>query len=258
VTSLSHPRGRPCLVAIEVVSNYILVEKFTEDRKEETWHKELKCRLEGLNVTIDQIVSDLCGAIRACAKGFDAKHIPELFHVQYEICKAVSAPLGSQARAVEKELTAAQEKVQKLTCKPRRLIIEERKRQDDELKRTAANHEKLQIEHDIKTKRQHTVKGAIKEIGKIHHPIDLKTGQLQTAKKMRERFEEQLQEIEKSAQEAGLKQSSMNRLAKARRALDGIVAYLEYFFMLYGCFVSQLQLTAEQAVFFKDVIFPLA
>lgn len=36
-------RGRrPCLVGIELVSNYILIEKFTDDRKAETWKKEIE------------------------------------------------------------------------------------------------------------------------------------------------------------------------------------------------------------------------
>src|SRR5580658_7538679 len=56
-------RGRrPCLVAIEVVSNYILLEKFTEDRTADTWKKELEPRLKELNITLGQVVSDLCGA----------------------------------------------------------------------------------------------------------------------------------------------------------------------------------------------------
>ena len=46
-------RGRhPCLVAIEVVSNYILLEKFTEDRTADTWKKELEPRLNEVNVEL--------------------------------------------------------------------------------------------------------------------------------------------------------------------------------------------------------------
>lgn len=59
-------KRRPCLVAIEVVSNYILLEKFTEDRKADTWKKELESRLIALNVTINQVVSDLCGGYSCC------------------------------------------------------------------------------------------------------------------------------------------------------------------------------------------------
>ena len=55
-------RGRRlCLVGIEVVSSYILIEKFTDDRKSQTWKRELDASLNGLNVEVNQVVSDLCG-----------------------------------------------------------------------------------------------------------------------------------------------------------------------------------------------------
>jgi hypothetical protein len=50
----------PCLVAIEIISGYILLEKFTDNRTAETWANELKPKLEKLNVQLDQVVSDLC------------------------------------------------------------------------------------------------------------------------------------------------------------------------------------------------------
>lgn len=54
-------RRHPCLVAIEVVSNFILLEKFTEDRKAETWKQEINARLADLPIEIGQVVSDSCG-----------------------------------------------------------------------------------------------------------------------------------------------------------------------------------------------------
>lgn len=112
---------RPCLVAIEVVSNYILLEKFTEDRTAETWKNELEPRLNELNIVLEQVASDLCGAIRKATLDLGAEHSSELFHGQYEIIKAVSAPLASQERAAEKALNEAEEKINKINKKPRKL-----------------------------------------------------------------------------------------------------------------------------------------
>jgi hypothetical protein len=42
--------GIPCLVAIEPVSNFILVEKMVEDRSKEEWKKAVDEGLCGLNV----------------------------------------------------------------------------------------------------------------------------------------------------------------------------------------------------------------
>lgn len=250
--------GRPCLVAIEVVSNYILIEKFTEDRTAETWNKELKERLEGLNITIEQVVSDLCGAIRACAKEFKAVHIPELFHSQYDISKATSAPLASQARAVEKALHEAEERAKKLFQKPRRLIREERKRQELEIEAAIKHRKELQSECEIKTKRREVVRSAIGEMGTIHHPIDLQTGEVQTAEKIKNRFDEQFRIIKQEAKAAKLGQPSLDRIDKAQRAFGGIVNYLKHFFIFYAAFVTGLQLTCEQQRFFNEVIFPLS
>ena len=55
-------RGRrPCLVAIEVVSNYIILEKFTEDRTAATWKKEMDNRMGGFSIEVGQVVSSNSG-----------------------------------------------------------------------------------------------------------------------------------------------------------------------------------------------------
>jgi len=109
--------NNPCLVAIEVVSGYILLEKFTDNRTAETWTKELKPKLEKLDLQLDQVVSDLCGGIRACAKELGAVHIPDIFHGQQEITKATSAPLFSQEKAFKTALDNSEKKWQKVVKK---------------------------------------------------------------------------------------------------------------------------------------------
>ena len=67
------------------------------------------------------------------------------------------------------------------------------------------------------------MKTAIREMGKIHHPINLKSGALQTAKEMEGRFNEQFKIIYKRAEEANLSEPSIERIEKAQRAFDAIV-----------------------------------
>jgi hypothetical protein len=76
---------RPCLVAMEAVSNYIFLEKFTENRKASTWEEELKNRLLGLNFKVRTVVSDLCGAITKATESIGATHSPDLFHGQQDV-----------------------------------------------------------------------------------------------------------------------------------------------------------------------------
>lgn len=249
---------RPCLVAIEVVSNYIILEKFTEDRTAETWKKELESRLNKFKIELVQVVSDLCGAIRAVTKILGAKHISELFHAQHEISKATSAPLASQERYSEKAFNEAEERLRKANEKPRRLKKEERKKQILEIEEEVNSRDKLKAEFEQKAKRREKVKMAVREMGEIHHPIDLKTGALQTAVSMEGRFNEQFQIIHECATEANLSEPSIDRIEKAQRAFDAIVCYMKYFFVIYAAFVEGLRLGIEQESFFNEVIFPLS
>ena len=77
------------------------------------WVKELQPRLKEVNVGLGQVVSDLCGAIRASTKALGAKHSPDLFHAQHEISKATSAALSSQERSAEKAVGKAEEKLER-------------------------------------------------------------------------------------------------------------------------------------------------
>jgi len=251
-------KRRPCLVAIEVVSNYILLEKFTEDRKADTWKKELESRLIALNVTINQVVSDLCGAIRVVTEDLGAKHISELFHAQYEITKAISAPLASQERAAEKACDQAREKMEKRKKKPRKLKKEERKQQLYEIEKSIIDHDKLKIELRQKTKRREEAKASIKELGKITHPIDITSGKLQTAELIEKQFSEQFKLIHRCAEEANLSDSSIDRIEKGRRAFEATLSYVKYYYIVYAAFIMGLQLSVEQEKFFNETIFPLS
>jgi transposase len=249
---------RPCLVAIEVVSNYILLEKFTEDRTAATWKKELEPRLNSLNIEVGQVVSDLCGAIRSVTKGLGAEHISELFHAQYEISKATAAPLASQERYSEQALNEMEEKFKKANERPRRLDREERQKQLLEVEKTRCARDKLKVEFEEKAKRREEVKASVREMSKIHHPINLKTGALQTAEDVEDRFGEQFKIIYNRAEEANLSEPSIDRIEKAQRAFAEIVCYMKYFFTVYAAFVECLCLGIEQEKFFNEVIFPLS
>jgi hypothetical protein len=244
-------KGRhPCLVAIEVVSGFILLEKFTEDRKSETWSKELKPRLDDLNIELKQVVSDLCGGIRACAKELGATHIPEIFHAQYEISKATAGALASQEREFETLLSDAEEKAQKAIKKHG----EESTKAQDAI--ATRNLRKLGLK--CRQERCKKVRAAKKELGKIHHPINLATGKLQTAEVMKEKFDDEFAKIEEAAKEADLSTSCVQRLAKAKRAFHSIVDYLKTFYIFYRVFVDELGLNSELEKYFNEVMFPLS
>ncbi len=242
--------NNPCLVAIDVVSNYILLEKFTKDRKAVTWTGELKPIVEELNIEIDQIVSDLCGALRSVAKIMKAVHIPELFHAQFEISKATSGPLAAQEREFEKALKESEEKLTKAIFK--------HGENSEQTKKARETRNLREHGYKMRKERRQKVQEAKKKLGKIHHPINLETGKLQTAEAVKNGFNDELTIIEKCADEAGLSNSCKKRLAKARRAFDSIIEYVKIYFMWYALFLKELKLDSEREVFFNEVIHPLS
>jgi hypothetical protein len=240
---------KPCLVAIELISGFILLEKFTDDRTSETWKKELQPRTEVLNVEIDQVVSDLCGALTAYAKDVNATHSPDLFHAQYELSKATAAPIASQEREFQKKHDKAEAKLEKAVKKHG---IESK---HAESARSVFRLRKLGLE--ARQDRQKRMRNAKKELGKIDHPINMKTGKLQTAEEIKQGFDSQLKIIEQGAKEAALSESSIKRLEKARRAFDGIVGYVTAYFIWLSVFLGMLKLDEDEMKFFKEVVFPL-
>jgi len=244
-------RGRhPCLVAIEIVSGYILLEKFTNDRSAATWTKELKPKLEKLDVQLHQVVSDLCGGIRACAKEFGAVHSPDIFHGQQEITKATSAPLASQEEAFKKSLDDAEKKLQK--------TIQKHGENSEKSKQAQGVRNLRRIGYEARKERRNKVKIAKKELSRAHHPISLQTGKLQTSKDVKDIFYKQLTIIEECAKAADLSTSCMKRLAKAGRAFNAIWNYMVYFLAFFAAYIHDLKLAPVQKLFFQDVVFPLS
>lgn len=244
-------RGKhPCLVAIEIVSGYILLEKFTDSRTAETWANELKPKLEKLDVQLDQVVSDLCGGIRACAKTLGAVHSPDIFHGQQEITKATSAPLSSQEDAFKSALDDAEEKLQK--------AIKKHGEHSQESQKAREVRNLRRIGYEARKERRSKVRVAKKKLSRIDHPINLETGKLQTSDEVKEKFHEQFAIIEECAKEADLSSSCIKRLAKARRAFDAIWAYMAYFLAFFAEYTRDLKLKPEQNRFFEEVVFPLS
>jgi hypothetical protein len=92
-----HPET--CLVAIEPVSNFILLEKYADSRKASAWTKAMEEAIQGLPVSIVQSTSDEGkGILHHVKSDLGAQHAPDVFHVQHEIVKGTSAALASKKK----------------------------------------------------------------------------------------------------------------------------------------------------------------
>ena len=158
--------GNPCLVTIEPVSNFILVEKMTEERSKDEWNKAVEEGLCGLNVEVIQSTSDEGTAILAHVKQeLKAEHSPDLFHVQQELSKATSFALKSQEKEFEKALEIAKEKLKKATARHGENSVQA---QD-----AKGLYNLRQIGLADRTKRRQDVREAKRSLGESYHPVNV-------------------------------------------------------------------------------------
>ena len=105
------PSVRPNAVLVKsVTSNFILMEKYADDRTAETWNQAMDSATKGLNVEIFQSVGDEAPAlIKHAEEKLGAHHSPDLFHIQNEITKGIGATLTAQENRAIKSVKEAEE-----------------------------------------------------------------------------------------------------------------------------------------------------
>ena len=169
-----------CLVAIEPVSDFIVVEQYQPQRDAATWDQCTGAKLGALPVTVYQVTSDAAKALIAHAETYlGAHHSPDLFHVQYDTVKATGGALASQTQAAVRELEKRQGRTAELRTKgdfcrekgspdPLVDVLQERAQQAE----TAAR-ERLEACQS----RQKRAQAARQGLGRDYHPVDLQTGQ---------------------------------------------------------------------------------
>ena len=94
-----------CLVAIEPVSNFILVECYRDHRDADTWTEVLQKSIQGMHVEIVLLCSDMASGLLCTAdKCLEVMHSPDLFHGQRDLLKAVLPNLIRPIQQARKEL----------------------------------------------------------------------------------------------------------------------------------------------------------
>jgi helix-turn-helix, Psq domain len=107
--------GGLCLVGMDPVSNYILLEQAAQARDQDTWQALMEQALAGPNCQVMQSTSDEApGLLAYVAHHLGAHHSPDVFHVQHELRKAVSAPMATKQRAAEKAAAKAEETLKRV------------------------------------------------------------------------------------------------------------------------------------------------
>ena len=242
--------GGLCLVAIEPVSNYILLEHPAEARNYDTWSELMEGALAPLKCNVIQSTSDEAPGLLAYVEHhLGAHHSPDVFHVQHELSKAVSAPLAAKQRAAAKATTKAEETLTRMQEQLHNTTDEPAKRGPGRPAKVAASLEQAaweveaaRHEHQRLIGQRETVRQSLRAIGHAYHFVDLERGVRRNGKLIANDIRQHIETIRTISQQEKLSQRCLDRIAKAERVVPKMQATIEFVSGYVRQQVSQLAL----------------
>jgi hypothetical protein len=246
-----------CLVAIEPVSNFIVLEQYAADRTAATWTQALERALTGLPVTVIQGTSDEAKALRRhIEKDRGAQHVSDLFHGQQEVSKGTGLHLARQVEQASAAVATAQAHLDAQRAAERAFEAQSprpRGRPPAFAARTQAAVGDLvqaQTEQTQALERQSEARASVRELGTLFHPYDLEHGQVQPVAQIAARFADVWARLARLAEAADMPARAREHIAKAQRLTVQWLATLTFFFATVQARVEALGLAPdlEQAV----------
>ncbi len=250
-----------CLVAIEPVSNFILVERYAMDRKTKTWDQAVSDALDGLPVEVIQVASDEGRSLISHAlKGLKVHHSPDCFHVIYEIGRGTCGALMSKVRKAEKEHENLMEQTLKIETEKEKFDCAEKRprgrRPHFEEKIEKARQMEQQAKKDLEQARlnHETVVNEKAKIGKIYHPYDLETGQRQDAETVSKLLADCFEKIHNATM--ALSDRCKDRVNKAQRVVSDMVATIAFYFKMVDIYLDNMQLSVRDKYLMYNYLIP--
>jgi hypothetical protein len=248
--------GGLSLVGMDPVSNYIVLEQAALARDQDTWNAFMEQALAGLNCRVIQSTSDEAPGLLAYVEHhLGAHHSPDLFHVQHELSKAVSAPMAAKLRAAAKVVVKAEEVLRQVQERLHTSIGEPAKRGPGRPAKAATNLEKVAQDVEAARHEHHRLAGqreqvtqSIRAIGHAYHFVDLERGVRRNGKLIAGDIQAQIDTIRTLAQQAGLSQACFERIEKAERVVPKMQATIEFVSGYVRQKVQQLELGSPQSI----------
>jgi hypothetical protein len=223
-----------CLVGIEPVSNYILVEEYAERRDAETWNKAVEEALKGMPVEVIQMAGDEAKGLRAHADDRKAHHSPDVFHVQHSASRAVSCPLARHEQQALRALEAAAADTAQVQEDWGKHMSVEKHRPgrppDFEARLMAAEAAETAARRaaDEAGEARESAREAIAAISASYHPYRLSNGGRQSPETIATMLWTCVEQLHAIADEVGLPQRCGEGIDKAGRVIDGMVDTIRF------------------------------
>ena len=242
--------GGLCLVGIEPVSNFIILEQLAQARDQTAWNDLMAPALQPLNVRVIQSTSDEgTGLLAYVEHHLEAHHSPDLFHVQHELVKGVSGPMATKERAAQKAVTEAREQVERAQTRQISAGDELAKRGPGRPPKTPVSLEQAEQvleaasrEHERLTRQREQVKTHIRGIGHDYHFVDLERGVRRNGHLIASDIQAHIEQIRTLAQHESLSQNALERIEKAERVVPKMQATIAFVSGYVGQQVEQLEL----------------
>jgi len=226
--------GGLCLVGIEPVSNYILLEHTAEARDQDTWNVRMASVLAQLKCNVIQSTSDEAPGLLAYVEHhLGVHHSPDLFHVQHELSKAVTAPLAVKQRAAAKAVAQTEETLKRVhehlaNGEPAQRGPGRPPKAAPGLEQVAQDVALARHEHQRLTGQREQVTQSIRALGHAYHFVDLERGVRRNGKLIAGDIQQHIDTIRTIAHQAGLSETCLERIAKAERVVPKMQATIEF------------------------------
>ena len=243
--------GGLCLVTMDPDSNFIILEQLAEARDQTTWNELMAPALAQLNCEVIQSTSDEAPGLLAYVDHYlEAHHSPDLFHVQHELGKAVSAPIATKERAAYKAVTEAREQLDQAQTQLQTMGDKPEKRGPGRPAKAPVSLEQAEQaldaasrEHERLAQQRAQIKQSIRGIGHDYHFVDLERGVRRNGPLIITDIQAHIEQVRTIAQHEGLSQNCLERIAKAERVVPKMQATIEFVSGYVGQQVDQLDLT---------------
>jgi Family of unknown function (DUF6399) len=243
-----------CLVAIEPVSNFILVECYAPRRDANTWEQAIREGIEDMPVEVVQLTSDQATGLLCCAeKGLQVAHSPDLFHGQRDLLKPVLLPLQRPIQETHKQLQKAAERTERLD------VPDDQPQSDDELlalidavRQQMAAEQRLS---EVSSRKEEAIE-QVRGIGDDYHPFDRHTGVPLTAQEVDGRLGNHLDRLDEVVRQAGLGHRASEAVNKCRGWVGLLVGCVGWFWGLAQSRVEDLELTQQQEQMVREKLLP--
>jgi hypothetical protein len=241
----------PCLVAIEPVSNFILVEEYQPQRDALTWTAAIQRGLAGLLLKVVLLTSDEARGLICCATThLQVQHLPELFHGQRDLGQPLFGPLRRQTEAARKTLEGSRQRTQHWRDEKERASREPTRPGrpldfDSRIVLSGGMEQGAARGLEACVQREQQAQQALRGLADDYHPFDARTGQPLTVEQVQQRLHERLSVLEHITQEAQLGDKATAALARGAKWLVSLVASVAWFWTLARQRIEELDLPEE-------------